>query len=594
MSFAKESNRATGCESDRELVGPSSPQPAPPAAPLSILLVDDSEDDYVLTAELLSDAVELKSELAWASSYASGLEAMLDTPPDVCLLDYRLGTHTGVDLLQALGEFDVDVPVIMLAGQGSRDSDIAAMEHGAVDYLVKDDLRSDILERAVRYAMERTRLVRTLKEVAKSDPLTGLANRAMFTEQMSVLLSNAKRHQRTLALLYVDLNGFKRLNDNFGHGAGDAVLVEVAGRIKDLVRTEDVVARLGSDEFTVILQEVDDPHGAANVANKILTSIALPIAVGTSAVECGASIGIATTHGELSAEELVRQADVAMFEAKREGRNGYRFYDSEIHANTLARAELERELTHAALRDELELYYQVQVDGDVNQVCSMEALIRWQHPRRGFLQPASFIDIAEASGAINEIGDWALHRACRDFKALVAHEPYLRSVAVNVSVRQLCNANFVAQVFDAIRRSGITASQLEIEVTETSVMDDTELARRTLDQLAAVGVKVALDDFGTGYSSLTNLRQLPIRTLKIDRSFVGGIGVDHEDQTIVEVIVSLASQLGLDVVAEGVETQAQADFLRSLGCRVMQGYLFSKPLPVDEITKLLQNDKWLT
>ena len=550
---------------------------------LNVLLVDDSEDDYVLTSDLLMDADGLTCHLTWVDSYAAALEALIETPPDVCLLDYRLDARTGIDLLRAANELDISVPTIMLTGTGDRALDIEAMEHGAVDYLVKYDLRSDVLERTIRYALERKRLMDALTHVAKTDALTGLANRAMFNEQMPAFLSNAERHQRTLALLYVDLNGFKRINDNYGHSTGDAVLVEVARRIEELVRAEDMLARLGSDEFIIILQEVDEPRGAARVAEKILEVMSTPVAVGATAIECGASIGIVTSGGHASADELIRKADVAMYEAKRDARSGYRFYDSEIHAATLARAELEQALSYAAPREELRLHYQVQVDAKSGRACSMEALMRWEHPQMGFLQPGDFIEIAESCGAINAMGEWVLHRACRDFKALSGEFPSIESVAVNVSMRQLSNPDFVAQVFEAVRRSGLTASQLEIEVTETSVMEDTDLARRTLTELASVGIRVALDDFGTGYSSLTNLRQLPIRTLKIDRSFVDGIGTDHEDQTIVEVIVSLASQLSLGVIAEGVETRAQADFLETLGCSLMQGYFYSKPIPLAEL-----------
>ena len=425
-----------------------------------------------------------------------------------------------------------------------------------------------------------------IETLAFFDPLTRLPNRRLLLDRLEQTLHASTRHNRKSALLFVDLDNFKTLNDTLGHHQGDLLLAQVAQRLKACVRDGDTVARLGSDEFVVMLEDLSESmEDAANqaeaVGEKVLAALAQDYVLAGSAHHSTTSIGVTLFGGaqQESNEEPLKRAELAMFQAKAAGRNALRFFDAQMQAQVSAHATLEADLREALPAQQFMLHYQAQVVGN-GHVTGVEALLRWQHPQRGMVPPARFIPLAEETGLILPIGQWVLETACMQL-AMWAADPALchLTVAVNVSARQFRQADFVTSVLATLARTGATAKLLKLELTESMLVDDVENIIATMGVLKAHGVGFSLDDFGTGYSSLAYLKRLPLDQLKIDQGFVRNIVTDPNDAAIAKMVVVLAESLGLAVIAEGVELQAQADFLAHLGCHAYQGYLFSKPLP---------------
>lgn len=548
---------------------------------IKILLIDDCEDDYILTTDLLADARGTRYEVHWESNYEAALNAVRDISPDICLLDYQLGGSTGLEILQRLRELDSDLPVIMLTGINDRSVDLAAMSQGVSDFLVKLDLRSDMLERSIRYSLQRRQVLLTLTEMAKTDPLTGLGNRAQLEETLNAQLSGARRHGRTVVLMTVDLDRFKPINDSIGAVAGDRFLKIISTRLRKAVRAEDYVARLDGDQFALVLNDVGSADNARRVANKVLQVLNEPVRVDDHRVAVSSSIGIATSDGHRDAARLIQCANAAMSEAKRHDRGSFRFYDSQVHAAAVKRADLEHDLRGATRRDELRLFYQPQIRAEDQALVGVEALLRWQHPQRGLLRPDAFIALAESSGTIVEIGNWVLDRACADFKQLQARCETLETLAINVSLRQLNASELSQAVGTALRKHRINPTCVQIELKELALMSDSPEIVQTITALGELGVRVTVDDFGTGSSSLAHLQKLPIAALKVDQSFIAGIGRDDDDETVVNATLALARGLGIDAIAEGVEDDQQAQFLAERGCPTLQGFLFGHPEPMD-------------
>ena len=453
----------------------------------------------------------------------------------------------------------------------------------------------DVLVVSLHDLTERKRYESRIEHLASHDALTGLPNRALLHDRVEQTILHARRTGSRVALMYVDLDQFKLVNDSWGHPAGDALLIEVGRRLRAAMREGDTVARLGGDEFVVLLSDLARPGDSAVVARKIAGALASPLALDGRDVQVTASVGIAIwpEDGE-SLEALLQCADVAMYRAKDEGRNGYQCCSGEMGAQARARVELETGLRQALERAELRLHYQPQVELASGQVSGCEALLRWERPGRGLVSPAQFIPVAEESGLIVPIGEWALRAACREAAGWGAAGLGRIKVAVNLSARQFRQGSVVETVRAALADSGLPPACLELEITESVVARDLDQVVKALEQVRRMGVSVAIDDFGTGYSSLAYLRTLPIQKLKIDRSFIKGIGEDREAAALVGEIVRLAHVLSLEVVAEGVETPAQAAFLREAGCEKMQGYLFSRPVPPAEFAALVRSGGRLT
>ena len=427
--------------------------------------------------------------------------------------------------------------------------------------------------------------------MAHYDPVTELPNRKLFHDQIVVHLAQAEREGKALALLLLDLDNFKNVNDSLGHSAGDLLLRAVADRLKSTLRASDVVARLGGDEFTVLVPGMirNDPLQAAQVAKKILHCFEKPFQVENREIYATTSIGVSLFPSDgQEVDLLMRHADMAMYRSKENGPNKYRFYSSELSARFEERLALETDLRRAVERDELEVHYQPQVDLRSGQITGVEALARWNHPQRGSIPPSVFVPIAEETGLIWQIGKQVLRRACLQGRKWVqAGHPNLR-IAVNVSARQLKRSGLDELVAEVLEEASLSPTNLEIELTEGSIMEDVESTMELLNRLSGMGVHIAIDDFGTGYSSLAYLKQFTLHHLKIDRSFIRDLGSqESKDAKITRTIIAMAHHLNLRVIAEGVEEQEQLNFLHINGCDEIQGYLYSRPLSSDDLDKFL-------
>ncbi len=424
--------------------------------------------------------------------------------------------------------------------------------------------------------------------LAHHDTLTGLANRALFFSRAEELIRRARRHGRRLAILFIDLDHFKHINDQAGHHAGDQVLAEVASRLQAGLRDLDLVARLGGDEFAVLLDEIGEPADVATVADKLLQSIGAPLVIGDQPWRLGASIGISRFPEDGgTAEVLVQHADTAMYCAKESGRNRYHFFSPHLTAQVARRLSTASGLRHAVGRGELDVFYQPSVDPRSGQIVGTEALVRWNHPVRGTLLPSQFIDVAEESGIIDEIGRWVLTRACEQLAAWQRGGHAHLTMKVNLSPLQFRQPDLLRQVQSSMEMAGITPGTLEVEITESVAMGDPERSERVLAEMRDLGIRIALDDFGTGHSSLAQLSRFPIQCLKIDRSLVAGLPHDHKNVVITSTVANLCRNLGLELVGEGVESDAQASFLAEQGCQQMQGFLFSAALDSRAMTAMI-------
>jgi diguanylate cyclase (GGDEF)-like protein/PAS domain S-box-containing protein len=680
---------------------------------IKVLLVDDDEDDYVMTRDMLAELGRGAFLLDWVSTYEEARAAVCGGAHDVYLLDYRLGERSGLDLLREAGGEGRFAPMILLTGQGGDEVDAEAMRAGAADYLVKGKLDAPLLGRSLRYAVERARALRALREseeryhrlvelspdaifvhaggevvfvngagvkllgaesweqivgrpvrefvrhdrkdgggtriyggagdeafleerlvrsdgtevcveaaavpfvfkerpavqvVARDvsrrkqmeerllhdafhDALTGLPNRALFMDHLNLAVERARRPGKNylFAVLFLDLDRFKVINDSLGHTMGDQLLVATAARVQKCLRHLDTVARFGGDEFAVLLDGVEGVNDTIRVAQRLQRELTTPINVGGHEVFTSVSIGIALSNtGYERPEEVLRDADTAMYRAKAAGKARYEIFDTGMHSRAVALLRLETDLRRAVEREEFVVHYQPIVSLFDDSIQGFEALVRWRHPERGLVTPSEFIPVAEETGLIIPLGRWVLRESCRQMHQLQAASPAGRplSLSVNLSGRQFMQPDLVGQVEEILLETGFDPRRLQLEITESSVIENTETVTQMLLQLRALGIRLSMDDFGTGYSSLSYLHRFPIHTLKIDRSFVSGGDGENE---IVRTIIMLARNMGMDIVAEGVETKEQLAYLKELKCEYGQGFLFSHPLDVDTACKLLES-----
>lgn len=483
---------------------------------------------------------------------------------------YRNGVWSGETVLQIGEGREIPVSQVMLAHTD---------EDGEVEYL----------STIIRDISELKRFEARLQHRATHDRLTNLPNRFLLADRLGAALERAWRYGRHVAVVFLDLDNFKRVNDSLGHPAGDSVLQAVARRLQNCLRPTDTVARHGGDEFTVLLDDLAAEEGALVVLHKIHSAFERPVISGTHEIYITFSAGIAVYPQDArDVEDLLRNADTAMYRAKLAGPSQYSFYAADMNARSHELLSLEADLRHALARREFRLYYQPQVELAEGGIIGMEALIRWLHPRHGLISPADFVPLLENTGLIGPVGEWVLRQACADL--IACHEagfPELR-VSVNVSAVQFGDKELLDKVRRALKEEGVPPAALELELTENIVMRDPRAAAEILQALRAVGVRIAVDDFGTGYSSLNYLKNFPLDVLKIDQTFVSDLMDDSSDAAIVEASILFAQKLGLETVAEGVETCEQLDFLRRHGCQMAQGYHLSRPVPFAELFDLLQ------
>ena len=438
-----------------------------------------------------------------------------------------------------------------------------------------------------RDVSERMELERQLTHQAFHDPLTGLANRALFRDRVQHALAVRRRTVRPRAVLFRDLDGFKANNDSLGHSVGDQLLAAVSRRLQGVVRPGDTVARLGGDEFAVLLEDLDGIEVAQHVASRFLQELAMAFSLAGHEVFVGASVGVALSAQNDDANELLRNADLAMYRAKALGKNRCEVFEPDMHAAALDRMAVENDLRHAVVRGELVLHYQPVVELATGRVVGVEALVRWNHPTRGLVSPLDFINVAEESGLIVPVGRWVLTEACRQVARWRRETGRPLRLSVNISARQLEAPRLAEHVARTLRSTGLPPNDLVLEITESMLVDDADRTIGKLHLLREIGVRLAIDDFGTGYSSLNYLRRLPVDVLKIDRSFVSGIGSESELTSLTAAIVGIGRDLGLDTVAEGIEEVAQLDALRAMGCVLGQGFLYSRPVPPEDLADML-------
>jgi diguanylate cyclase (GGDEF)-like protein/PAS domain S-box-containing protein len=684
-----------------------------------ILLIEDDEDDYFLTCDLLKEVSGTNYEVTWISQYRDALEEICSGRYDICLVDYRLGEGTGIDLLRQSTARGNLTPIILLTGQGDTEIDIEATEAGAADYLVKDRIEAQVLERAIRYAIAHSRTLRTLRESenrirlivesakdaiilidhhgkiiswnqsaeiiygyspaeasdliisdlfplryhqaqkkqgidalmelgllqnqrkaieinglkkggqefpieisfsswetvegtfysgiirditdrkqleeqlthqALHDPLTNLANRVLFRDRVEHALTKLKRNKTSLSVLFLDLDNFKTINDSLGHVAGDRLLISFSERLQSCLRSSDTAARLSGDEFAVLIEDSKNNETAGLIANKLHDILRLPIVIDGKEVFVSLSIGIAVTKtGDENPEELLRNADVAMYMAKRQGKGRHVIFQTEMHEALMQRIEIEENLRLGIEKEEFSLHYQPIVELTSTRIVGMESLVRWNHPKKGLISPAQFIPIAEDTNLIIPLGTWILEEACRQaqkWQNQYDDRPHL-SIAVNLSIRQFQQKDLVETVANALTKSGLPSQRLVLEITENHMLQDTETTIKKLHELKELGVRLAIDDFGTGYSSLSYLQRFPVDIIKIDKSFIDKINHGQEGMALARAIIMMSESLGLRTVAEGIEEAEQAETLRHLGCVYGQGYYFSRPLSKEQMDDFL-------
>ncbi|MGZ7456092.1 putative bifunctional diguanylate cyclase/phosphodiesterase [Pseudomonas sp. Ma2-10] len=456
---------------------------------------------------------------------------------------------------------------------------------GVSDWLVRDHLDPGMLRRCLRHVRERGVLENTLQRLAEQDPLTGIANRQGFQTLLTARL--AENDGRGLALGHLDLDNFRHANDALGHQAGDRLILQVVARLKSQLEAGDQLARLGSDEFALLIDTRRAPQRAEWMAERITEALAEPYWVDGESLLIGSSLGIAHARAQAGADPLMWHAHIAMQQAKSTQGCTFHIFNERINRNARSMADLESELRRALRRDELELHYQPRLNLEDGQIVGLEALVRWRHGERGLLPPSEFVPLAEQSGLIVPLGYWVISRALRDMQALRERGLPALHMAINLSFRQFQDSQLLSTLSRLIAERGVEAQWLEFELTETAVMRRSDLVKQTMDALGRLGVRFSLDDFGTGFSSFVHLNSLPIALLKVDKSFVGGMEQREENRKLVHAMINLAHNLNLEVVAEGVETQEQLDLLRGFGCDQVQGYLISKPLPLAELVQYL-------
>ena len=603
--------------------------PVSPTTPRLLIVDDVAENRAILTRRFQRRGYEIVE----ASDGFRALELVAEQAFDLVLLDVMMPGIDGLEVLTRIREQHgpAALPVIMVTALAQNDDVVKALKLGANDYVTKpvdfaialartetqvarkhaeeavqranralreanENLERRIAERTkeLREANEqlkmeivnRERSEATIRYQAHHDALTGLPNRVLFRKQLQEALVRARRSGEDLAVHFLDLDGFKNVNDTLGHAVGDELLKSIAGRLQNTVRHADKIARLGGDEFAVLQLAAELPSGAGVLAGRLIDAVKAPCVVDEHQILVGASIGIAVLRTDgihFNPDDLLKSADLAMYRAKADGRSRFCFFEPEMDARAQARRSLELDLRRALAQRGFELHYQPLVNLQSDSVTAFEALLRWPHPEREWISPADFIPLAEETGLIVPLGDWVLRQACRD---AATWSPDIK-VAVNLSPIQFKAGDLVQSVADALTESGLAPQRLELEITESVLLDKTETSIAVLHRLRELGVAISLDDFGTGYSSLSYLRNFPFDKIKIDQSFVSHMAREHQSGAIVSAIAGLGDSFGIPTTAEGVETAEQLERLRAQGCTEVQGFLISRPIPAAGIADLL-------
>jgi diguanylate cyclase (GGDEF)-like protein len=542
-----------------------------------LLLVEDNPGDARLVVESIAQP---GLDVVHVERLVDAVEQVRQGAFTIALVDPGLPDSSGLDTVSALLRAAPLMPVVVLSGQDDEALALRAIQLGAQDYIVKGRADGATLTRTLRYAVERKLVQERLDYLATHDGVSGLPNRQVFLDELGQAIEGCHRRGNDAAVMMVALSGLSRVNQLHGHDIGDLAIGDMVARIREMVPTGARIACTGSAEFSILLTDTQAIMDTPHLAEQIVEEVRKPGRVGETAFYLGANVGMSLFSIDADTPAaLLKCAETALYQAKSVGMNTFRFYSAQMNAAALERLAIEHDLRSAIRNGEYELYYQPVFGVDGGRLVGAEALLRWRHPARGLLAPEHFLDVAEQSGLILPIGSWVLDEACRVAASWPRVDGRVVQIAVNVSAQQLLAGDFAAIVDAALKKSGLAASSLVIELTES--MMQSEASRDALQVLRERGVGIAIDDFGTGFSSLAYLRRFPVDVLKIDRTFMAGVVQDERDAAIVRTIIAMARNLGLDVVAEGVETEAQLEFLGRVGCGKAQGYLLGRPAEAD-------------
>ncbi len=560
---------------------------------MNLLMIDDDDIDRMSTTRALERSGHVVN-ITEAKTVEEGLNYQQTEKFDIILLDYQLPSMSGLELLKLFtNSHQQDVAIVMLSNQEDEKIAIECIESGAQDFILKSEVTTSRLIRALLHAKERKRIGEQLRGLAERDTLTGLANRYIFETQLEEAIARAVRYGEGLALLMLDLDKFKEVNDTLGHAVGDKLLIEVAKRLKGPVRGGDLICRLGGDEFAILVHHLDDTSQLRIVSQRILEALSKPIVIDGIEMNVSTSIGIASFPDCATDKvQLMKCADIAMYRAKEKGRNQALYYSRDVHHENLQRLELEHELLSALKNDELTVFYQPIIDGVTEKIVGAEALVRWRHPTKGLLLPEAFIPVAEDIGEIGKIGDWVLDTACAQYTKWEKDHPDLEptfAITVNLSAQQLKDSRFVDHVKAVLAKYDMRSENLELEVTDSSLVEISEIAASVLRDLSLLGVKLSLDDFGACYSSLSYLQKHPFQILKIDRSFTQSFEKENGKAAVfLKSINAIANVLNIETVAEGIETKAQKHLCQELKFKRMQGFYFAKAMTADDFNSYIQ------
>ena len=554
---------------------------------INILLLEDEQEENKLVKSYLKQAFQNSYRYDKVTSLITGTEKIRLQNYDLVLLDYSSTGPDGIDFVyHIVNELKIMIPIIFLSEENNREADLKAMEAGAQDFLLKQELTPYSFEMAIRYSLKHKKAEEHIQYLAYHDALTGLPNKNLLLDRLDRTLIRFSRTQRHSVLLFLDLDSFKIINDSLGHRVGDDLLIEVSKRLSSILSETDSVARPGGDEFIILLPEISKEKEEAalkaqQIADDIINALRRPIELGDHQLHIGISIGATLFSGKdtTCADTVLKHADTAMYAAKSSGRNTISFFQEEMEKSVKYKLALENDLRKAIPKKEFELYYQPQVCVNSGTILGAEALVRWIHPEKGLISPLDFIPSAEQSGLIHPLGALIFKTACEQIHSFKG----IPRISVNISAKQFHAPNFVETIENITKETNVSPKQLELELTESTMLADIEETAVKMRQLKDMGFSFALDDFGTGYSSLTYLKRLPFDVLKIDRSFIANIMDDPEHAGIATAVIYLGKALNLHIVGEGVETEDHLDFLRRQGAHSAQGYYISRPIPADEL-----------
>lgn len=560
---------------------------------INVLLLEKSKQHFASLEQMLAQQTNRQYQISWREAFceeifANGYFDIILIVEDQFVENQK--NDSSIMTIEKIVNLELPTPIILISSQEDIVHDDRAMQAGATDSIPLSELSAALLDRCIRHAIGRRNTEAKLSFLATHDQLTGLANRYLFYEHLTRSISIAKRQQSSFGLLFMDLDKFKHINDSLGHDVGDMLLIEVANRIREAIRVTDVVARIGGDEFTVLLDDTKNNNELTLIAKKIQKAIEPMIKIRRHELYVTTSIGIAYfPECGLEPQTLMKSADIAMYKAKEFGRNKFHFYTNDLNEQARLKLELERSLRRAMIKGEFEVYFQPQVNAMDHSVTGVEALLRWNHPTIGLVAPSDFIPILEELGLMVAVEQWVITQVCSVAKKLTDQFGQIR-FAINISGSHFKLGNLKQSIYMALQDSSLNASLLELELTEDIMIEHVERNNHILNELSDIGISIALDDFGKGYSSLSYLKNFPANILKIDKSFIDNILTDGKESAIVEAMIDLSHKLGIKVVAEGVEDIKQAESLMEKNCDFIQGYYFAKPMAVNQLRDYLDKN----